>query len=152
MVILFQNALFLKDFLACNGCFGLFSKIKKVSGASIWCTFSALFFYKNIPYLILYQWTKFQYHVLFLSQDIKQNVLLSSSLDSWDFSGSTSTKEMADRGKKRVRRQYKKFEYLENERRFLDEIKNIFHSFWRATPFFINNQKFKQLPWKSLIC
>ena len=144
MVILFQNALFLKDFIACNGCF--------LSGASIWCAFSALFFYKNIPYLILYQWTKFQYHVLFLSQDIKQNVLLSSSLDSWDFSGSTSTKEMADRGKKRVRRQYKKFEYLENERRFLDEIKNIFHSFWRATPFFINNQKFKQLPWKSLIC
>ena len=152
MVILFQNTLFLKDFLACNGCFGLFSKIKKVSGASIWCTFSALFFYKNIPYLILYQWTKFQYHVLFLSQDIKQNVLLSSSLDSWDFSGSTSTKEMADRGKKRVRRQYKKFEYLENERKFLDEIKKIFHSFWRATPFFINSQKFKQLPWKSLIC
>ena len=135
MVILFQNTLFLKDFLACNGCFGLFSKIKKVSGASIWCTFSALFFYKNIPYLILYQWTKFQYHVLFLSQDIKQNVLLSSSLDSWDFSGSTSTKEMADRGKKRVRRQYKKFEYLENERKFLDEINKIFHSFWRATLF-----------------
>ena len=36
---------------------------------------------------------------------------------------------MADRGKKRVRRQYKKFEYLENERKFLDEIKKIFHSF-----------------------
>ena len=26
-----------------------------------------------------------------------------------------------------------KFEYLENENTFLDEIKNIFHSFWRAT-------------------
>ena len=25
-----------------------------------------------------------------------------------------------------------KFEYLENEKSFLDEIKNIFHSFWRA--------------------
>ena len=24
-----------------------------------------------------------------------------------------------------------KFEYLENEKSFLDEIKNIFHSFWR---------------------
>ena len=24
------------------------------------------------------------------------------------------------------------FEYLENEKHFLDEIKNIFHSFWRA--------------------
>ena len=25
-----------------------------------------------------------------------------------------------------------KFEYLENEKSFLDEIKNIFYSFWRA--------------------
>ena len=25
-----------------------------------------------------------------------------------------------------------KFEYLENEKSFLDEIKNIFRSFWRA--------------------
>ena len=32
---------------------GLFSKIKKGSGARFWCTFSAWFFHKNIPYLIL---------------------------------------------------------------------------------------------------
>ena len=25
-----------------------------------------------------------------------------------------------------------KFEYLKNKKSFLDEIKNIFHSFWRA--------------------
>ena len=25
-----------------------------------------------------------------------------------------------------------KFEYLENEKSFLDELKNILHSFWRA--------------------
>ena len=36
----------------------------------------------NVFYLILYQWTKFQCHTFFLSQDIKQNVLLSSYLDS----------------------------------------------------------------------
>ena len=35
---------------------------------------------------------------------------------------------MADREKKRGR-QIQKFEYLENEKSFLDEIKNIFHSF-----------------------
>ena len=35
-------------------------------------------FFKNVPYSILYQWTKFQCHSLFLSQDNKQNVLLSS--------------------------------------------------------------------------
>ena len=33
-------------------------------------------------YLIIYQWTKFQCHTQFLSQDINQNVLLSSYLDS----------------------------------------------------------------------
>ena len=45
-----QNNFFLKEFLACNCCFGLFSKIKKGSGASFWCTFSAWFFHKNVPY------------------------------------------------------------------------------------------------------
>ena len=30
------------------------------------------------PYLILYQWTKFQCHTFFPSQNIKQNALLSS--------------------------------------------------------------------------
>ena len=55
----------------------------KGSGTSFWCTFSVWFFHKNVPYLILYQWTKFQCHTFFPSQDIKQNVLLSSYLDSW---------------------------------------------------------------------
>ena len=39
---------------------------------------------------------------------------------------------MADSEKKRGRRKYKECEYLENEKSFLDEIKNIFDSFWRA--------------------
>ena len=30
-----------------------------------------------------YLWTKFQSHTFFPSQDIKQNVLLSSYLDNW---------------------------------------------------------------------
>ena len=38
-------------------------------------------FLNNVPYLILYQWTKCQYHTFFPSQDVKQNVLLSSYLD-----------------------------------------------------------------------
>ena len=50
-------------------------------------TFGAHFLYDfsieiNAPYLILYQWAKFQCHILLLSQDIKQNVLLTSYLDS----------------------------------------------------------------------
>ena len=112
MIILFQNILFLKEFLACNGCFGLFSKIKKGSGASFWCTFSAWFFHKNVPYLILYQWTKFQCHNLLLSQDIKQNVLLNSYLDIDDIinlkiSVESTPKAMANKEKKRGRRKYK---------------------------------------------
>ena len=39
-------------------------------------------FHKNVPYLILYQWTKFQCHTFLPSQNIKPNVLLSSYLDS----------------------------------------------------------------------
>ena len=35
---------------------------------------------------------------------------------------------MADRGKK-GKMEIQKFEYLQNEKSFLDEIKNIFHSF-----------------------
>ena len=61
---------------------GYSAKLKGVW--NVWCTFSALFFHKNVPYLILYQWTKFQCRILFLSQDIKQNVLLSSYLDKDD--------------------------------------------------------------------
>ena len=131
MIILFQNTLFLKEFLACNGCFRLFSKITKRSGASFCCTFSAWFFRKNVPYLILYQWRKFQCHTLFLSQDIKQNVLLSSYLDSWwrhklqDFSWINLSSNGWQR-KKEGETNIQKFEYLENEKSFLDEIKKHF--------------------------
>ena len=45
MIILFQNILLLKYFLACNGCFGLFTKINRRSGTSFWCTFFAWFFH-----------------------------------------------------------------------------------------------------------
>ena len=61
---------------------------------------------------MLYQWTKLQCHTLFPSQDITQNVLLSSYLDHYDvlnlkiFLQSTS-KAMADREKNRGRRKYK---------------------------------------------
>ena len=43
----------------------------------------------------------------------------------------TTSKAMADRGKKKGR-QIQTFEYLENEKSPLDEIKNIFPSFGRA--------------------
>ena len=37
---------------------------------------------------------------------------------------------MADRGGKKGKTKMQKFKYLKNEKSFLDEIKNIFHSFW----------------------
>ena len=77
LIILFQNILFLKEFITNNGCFGLFTRIKKWSVTSLWCTFPAYFSNTNVPYLLLYQWTKsYQCHTF---QDTKQNVILNSS-------------------------------------------------------------------------
>ena len=95
MIIPFKYTLFLKEFLACNDYSGLFSKTKKGSRASFWCTFFALFFHKNFPYLILYQWTKFQCHTLFLSLEIKT---VDDIMNLKVFLGSTS-EAMADGGK-----------------------------------------------------
>ena len=53
-------------------------KPKRVLGLAFGAHFLHGFFHKSVSYLILYQWTKFQCHNLFLSQDIKHNVLLSS--------------------------------------------------------------------------
>ena len=57
------------------------AKLKRGLGLTFGAHFLHDFFHKNLPYLILYQWAKFQCHALFLSQDIKQNMLLSSYLD-----------------------------------------------------------------------
>ena len=72
---LLSKYLTLKEFLAYNSCFGLFTRIIKGSGTSFCYVFSAWFFQKNVLYLILHLWKKFQCHKLFSSQDIKQNVL-----------------------------------------------------------------------------
>ena len=76
---LFENPLskylFLKEFLACNGCFQLFAKIKRGLGLAFGAHFPGDFFHKNVSYLMLHQLTKFQCHTFFPSQDIKQNKL-----------------------------------------------------------------------------
>ena len=92
MIILFQNILLLKEFLACNGCFGLFTKIIKRSGTSFCCTFSAWFFYKNVLYLILHLWTGFQWRIdlthslkdMYINSNIKtQNSEVHSKARHW---------------------------------------------------------------------
>ena len=70
LIVFFQKNFFSREFLAWSGCFGIFTKIKKGSGTSFPCAFSAYFFHKNVSYLILYQLTKFQYQIYFPSQDI----------------------------------------------------------------------------------
>ena len=56
----------LKELLACNSCFGFLIKNENWSRFSFWCTFSALCYYKNVPYLIIYyQLTKFECYTIF---------------------------------------------------------------------------------------
>ena len=62
---------------------GYLPELKKGLGIAFGAHFLHDFFHKNVPYLILYQWTKFQCHTFFPSQDMKQNVFSSSYLDSW---------------------------------------------------------------------
>ena len=111
------------------------------------CTFSEWFAHKNVPYLIFYRWTKFQCHTFFHSQDS----FLSSYLDSWwrDKLEDLSWIKLWSNGwheEKEGKMEIQKFEYLENKKSFLDEIKdmfhstcfildeikNMFHSFWRV--------------------
>ena len=56
-------------------------KVKRGLGLALCAHFLYDFSKKISFFLILYQWAKFQCHTFSLSQDIKQNVLLSSYLD-----------------------------------------------------------------------
>ena len=81
--------------------------------------------------------TRLHCHTFFPSQDIKQNVFLSSYLDNWwhhelqDLS-LISLQSNGWQIEKEGRTEIQKFEYPKNKKSFLDEIKSIFHSFWRA--------------------
>ena len=57
---------------------GYLAKLKRGLGLAFGADFLHNFPIKNVLYLIPYEWTKFQYHTLFLSQDIKQNMLMTS--------------------------------------------------------------------------
>ena len=60
---------------------GYLPKLQRGLGLDFGAHFFYMIFHKNVLYLILYQLTRFQCHAFFPSQDIKQNVLLSSYLD-----------------------------------------------------------------------
>ena len=59
---------------------GYLPKLKRGVGLTFWAHFLHDLLIK-VSYLVLYLWTKFQWHTFFPSQDIKQNVLLSTYLD-----------------------------------------------------------------------
>ena len=135
MIIFFQSILFLKEFLACNGCFGLFTKIKNGSGTSFWCTFSAWFFHKKGPCLILLSMDKVSMPYLFLlkiSNKMCYEVLrqfmtsetlrfiLDQPLKQW------LTEKIREEGnlKTWISREWKEL--------FIWNKQNIFHIFWRA--------------------
>ena len=122
------------------------------------------FFHKNVSYLMLYRWPKFQCHTLFLSQDIKQNMLLSSCLDEWwhhkllRFLLNHPLKQSLTVKKKAGKTKIQKFEYLKNKKSFLDEIRKFFHSFWRAITWWkikicwkIADTRFKFIIYKSFM-
>ena len=72
-----------KRISTCNCCFGLFTKIIKRSGTSFWCTFSTWFFPQKCSLFDTTSMDKVSMSYLFPSQDIKQNVLLSSCSENW---------------------------------------------------------------------
>ena len=78
-------------------------------------------FSKNVLYLILNLCTKFQFHISFSSQDIKQNVLL-SYLDNWwrhEFDLSSIILQSNGRQvEKEGRREYKKLNISRKKRAF----------------------------------
>ena len=53
---------------------GYLAKLKRDLGLAFGAHFLHDFSLFNVPYLILYQWTHFECHTLFLSQEIKQNI------------------------------------------------------------------------------
>ena len=126
MIILFQNILVLKEVIACNGCFGFFNKIKKESGTSFWCRFSAWFCHKNVLYLCslltdkvsmsyLFSFSRYQiksfFKFLFRQLMVPQTLrfILDQALKHWLT------------GRKRGKMEIQKSEYLQNENSFLDE-------------------------------
>ena len=149
MIFLFQNILLLKDDLECNGCLGLFTKIMKRCGTSFCCICSVWFFHKIFFYLILHLWTTFQCHTFFPSQDSKQNVFLSSYLDNWwcqtlRFIFDHHLKQWPTE-RKRGKDGNRKIWLSRKRKSFFDEIKSIFHSFWRAIIWWQNKNLVKIL-------
>ena len=85
----------------------------------------------KIPLLVMYYLTEFDdaiYSGFWVILKIKSVNLCKPIYDIINYSTSICPSES---GKWKRREKITKFEYLKNEKSFLDGIKNIFHSFWR---------------------
>ena len=117
--------------------FWVITKIKQGSGTSFWCTFSAWCFHKKCSLLNTLSLDKVSMLYLFSFSRYQAKCVISSYLSSrWGVNFKiylrTTIKAMADGEKKRGRRKYKNLNIWRTKGAFYVEIKNIFHSFWRA--------------------
>ena len=89
--------------------------------------------FRNISLFVIYYLTKFDdvmYSSFWVIPKITYATLCKSVHEIINYSISICPFESGKYAKEGKKLQ--KFEYLENEKSFLDEIKNIFHSFWRT--------------------
>ena len=121
---------------------GFLLKLKRGLGLAL-VTFSAwFFFHKNVPYLILYQLTKFQRHnFLFLKISNKMCyqvlIYITDDVKNVKIYLRSSSKAMTDK-EKDEKTEIQNFEYLEIKDSFLDEIKSIFHNYLRTITWWKN--------------
>ena len=100
--------------------------------------------FRKIPFLVMYYLTKFDDVIqsgswVFLK--ITSANLCKPIYDVINYSTSICPFEFGMCRKERKKLQ--KLEYLENEKSFLDEIKNIFHGFWRPVIWWKNKNLIK---------
>ena len=100
--------------------------------------------FSKIPLLVMYYLTKF-HGVIQSGSWVIPKITLANLYkpihDIINYSTSIRSFESGKRGREEEKLQ--KLEYLENEKSFLDEIKNIFHSFCRATIWWKNKNFIK---------
>ena len=105
--------------------------------------------YREIPLLVIYYLTKYDDTIksgFWVIPKITSGNLCKPIHDIINYSTSICPFESGKCGKEGKKLQ--KFEYLENEKSFLDEMKNIFHSFWRAIIWWINKNLIKNSRYK----
>ena len=100
--------------------------------------------FTKISLLVIYYLTKFDgviWSGFWVIQKITPANLCKPIHDIINYSTSICPFESGKCGKEGEKLQ--KFEYLENEKSFLDEIKNIFHNIWRAIIYWKNKNLIK---------